>query len=335
MQDERFCVAMVASEKADLPEWIAGALEQDGIELSCRKCQNEKDLLEVAADADVIWTFGPNLVLTADVLPKLPACRAIFRSGSGVDALPVEAASNLGIYVCNSPESIAESVAEHTVALLFALIRQIPVDTRAVRAGIWQSSECGKSWHISRRVVGLVGFGRIARHVMSMLSGFQMRFLCHDPFVPDAVMHEHGVEPVTLDRLLTESDYISLHCPLVAATHQLIGEAELRKMKPLALLVNTSRGGVIDQKALYQALVEHWIGGVALDVTDPEPLDSDCDLLQLDNVVITPHVAAFSADFEDNFWRCSVDVLRDLRDGLYSKRSVNAARIDACERSNG
>lgn len=316
-------VALVSAEENEIPDYVPKAIRADGTVFVCAKCRTEDDLLRIASDARIIWTFGANLVITPEVLPKLSECRAIFRSGSGVDALPVEAAGKNGIYVCNSPEAIAESVAEHAAALLLALIRRIPSDDRNVRSGIWNSSPDGKDFHISRRTVGLIGLGRIARHFVKMLSGFEMRFVGSDPAVSAEEMRSLGVEMMPLDELLRCSDYISVHCPLLPATHHLIGKAQFEMMKPKALLVNTSRGGVIDEKALYDALASGRIGGAALDVTDPEPSSADNPLLQLDNVIITPHVAAFSADFRDNFFKASVDVINDLKIDKYAGHCVN------------
>jgi D-3-phosphoglycerate dehydrogenase len=320
-------VAMITRDEKELPGWIGPALGKEGIVLTCHNCRNEKELLALAGNAEVLWITGANPVLRAETLPKLPGCRAIFRSGSGVDDLPVEAASTRGIPVCNSPESIAEAVAEHAVSLLLALIRRIPADDRAVRSGTWSSSPDGRNWHISHRTLGLVGFGRIARHMIKMLSGFEMKTLCHDPYAPDDLLRGHGVESVSLDELLQRSDYVSLHCPLTQATRHLIGEAQLRRMKPNALLINTARGGVIDQSALCRALADGRIGGAALDVTDPEPPGIDSPLLRLENVIVTPHVAAFSADFAINFWNGAVAALVDICRGDYRSHCVNFDRL--------
>ncbi|OGV58383.1 MAG: hypothetical protein A2X49_10475 [Lentisphaerae bacterium GWF2_52_8] len=316
-------IALIAAEENEIPAYVAQEIRADGAELLCKKCRTEDELLRIAADADIIWTLGPNLVLSDAVLNKLPRCRAIFRSGSGVDELPLEAAAKRGIHVCNSPEAIAESVAEHTVALLFSLVRQIPFDDRQLRQGIWNSSLDGKDFHISRRTLGLLGLGRIARHVVKMLSGFEMRFLGYDPHVSQEEMSSIGVEMLSLTELLKRSDYVSIHCPLVPATRHLIGKTQFESMKPKALLINTSRGAVIDEKALYEALVARKIGGAALDVTDPEPPDPKNPLLQLDNVIITPHVAAFSGDFRENFFKASLAVIKNLKAGKYERHSVN------------
>lgn len=296
------CVMISAEENAIPAETIA-AVRADGIEIECRKCPTEAELIRFAADADVIWMFGPNPAMTASVLDHLPKCRALFRSGSGVDALPLRRAAELGIEIHNTPESIAESVAEHAVSLLFAMAHTIAEGDRNVRRGSWSDGLDIRRWHLTGRTLGMVGYGRIARHVEKMVSGFRMRVIHHDPFCADSI---------ALDRLLAESDFVSLHCPLTGETRHLIGARELRLMKKNAILVNTSRGPVVDEKALIEALKNGIIGGAALDVTDPEPPEKDNPLFQMENVIVTPHIAAFSADFEKNFWSCSAEKLKEL-----------------------
>ncbi len=295
--------AMITAEAHELPAETIQAIRDAGIEFICKKCMTEAELVEFASDADVLWMFGPNLALTADALEKLPKCKAIFRSGSGIDALPCAKAVELGIAVCNTPDSIAESVAEHAVALLFSLIRRIPQFDKEVRSGIWESGGTETKWHISGRTLGLIGYGRIARCVEKMVSGFRMNVIHYDPFAADSV---------ALDELLKTSDYISVHCPLTDDTHHLLSAREFDMMKDNALLVNTSRGPVIDEAALIEALKNHVIGGAALDVTDPEPPAADSPLYELNNLILTPHVAAFSADFDKNFWAYSVEKLKRL-----------------------
>ena len=212
-----------------------------------------------------------------------------------MDALPCAEAKELGIEVLNTPESIAESVAEHAVTLLFALIRRVVHYDKGVRAGDWELPN-GMNWHISGRTLGLVGYGRIARLVEQMVSGFRMKVLHYDPFVPDSM---------DLDELLKEADYVSLHCPLTDDTRGLIDARRLALMKPNALLVNTSRGPVVEESALVEALKNGTIAGAALDVLCEEPPPKNHPLFGLDNVILTPHIAAFSADFEKNFWTCS------------------------------
>jgi len=308
--------AMITAEENGIPAETLKAIRDAGIEIKCKKCATPAELVGFAKDCDVLWMFGPNIALTPEALHQLPACKAIFRSGSGIDALPLAAAKELGIAVCNTPDSISESVAEHAVSLLFALIRHIPQFDREVRGGVWNSGGEETHWHITGRTLGLVGYGRIARNVERMVAGFKMNVVHYDPYAPGSI---------PLDELLKTSDYISVHCPLTDETRHCISTAQFNMMKPNALLVNTSRGPVVDEKALIEALKAHRIGGAALDVTDPEPPAADSELLTItDNLILTPHVAAFSADFEKNFWAYSVEKLKALSSGDYMK--YNALR---------
>lgn len=289
-------VVLITGNEDAVPAEYLQQIRSAGIELACKKCSSEAEVEDFSRNADLIWMFGPNPGLTGDVLSRLPVCKGIFRSGSGLDALPQAAAEKLGIEVMNTPESISECVAEHAVALLFALVRRIPHYDRNVKRGVWELPE-GMNWHITGRTLGLVGYGRIARTVEQMLAGFRLNVIHYDPMLPDSM---------ELDELLAASDFVSLHCPLTDQTRGLIDARRLRLMKKNALLINTSRGPVVDEAALVQALKDGTIGGAALDVLCDEPPAEDHPLFVLDNVIITPHIAAFSADFEKNFWSCSV-----------------------------
>ena len=321
--NNKFIVAMIAAERKELPAWVTQRLDEiPNLEVRYALCKTEAQLLAIAADADMIWTRHLNYVLTPEVLPKLTRCKAIFRSGSGMDGYPVEAAAKHGIHCCNSPESISESVAEHAVTLLFSFIRQIPQANDALHAHkTFQLSDM--RWHISGRTLGLVGFGRIARRVVEMMAGFRMRILCFDPFANPQAMRDMNVQPASLEELLKESDYVSLHCPLTEETFHLIGEKQFAMMKPNAVLVNTSRGDVVDEEALVKALREKRIGGAAIDVTHIEPLPPDSPLLELPNLIVTPHDAAFSSDFEKNFYELSIQVILECQRGDY-RHSMNS-----------
>ena len=298
---------LISGDENSVPAVYLQQIRDAGIELECKKCVGEAETLEFSRGADLIWMFGPNRGLTGNVLKQLPECKGIFRSGSGLDALPCAEAEALGIAVLNTPESIAECVAEHAVGLLFALIRQIPQYDQRVRDGFVWGETPGLNWHISHRTLGLVGYGKIARLVEKMVQGFDMKVLHYDPFAADST---------PLDDLLRESDYVSLHCPLTDETRNLINADRLKLMKKNALLVNTSRGPVIDEAALAEAIANGTIGGAALDVMCDEPPAEDNPLFKLDNVIITPHVAAFSADFEKNFWSCSAKKVIDFAEKI-------------------
>ena len=178
--------------------------------------------------------------------------------------------------------------------------------TPASKRGKWEAAT-HIHWHISGRTLGLVGYGRIARAVEQMVKGFRMEVLHYDPMLPDSM---------PLDELLSRSDYISLHCPLTPETKGLINAEKFKLMKENALLVNTSRGPVIDEKALLDALDNGTLGGAALDVLSDEPPSADNPLLHCGKVILSPHLAAFSADFQKNFWSCSAKKVIAVRDEL-------------------
>ena len=301
-------VAYISGAESDIPAEYVKQLRDAGIVLDCKRCEGEEATAAFCADADFVWMRGRNMGLTGDVLKRLPKCRAIMRSGSGMDDVPCEAAKALGIQALNTPESIAECVAEHAVTLLFAAARRIVQYDRRVRdEHKW--SLLPMDWHLTGRTLGLAGYGHIARLVERMVGGFNMEVIHYDPYQENST---------PLEELLSRSDFVSLHCPLTPQTHHLMNAERFAMMKPKAILVNTSRGGVVDQSALVDALKKGIIGAAAIDVMDDEPVDrimpADSPLLDAPNLIITPHVAAFSADFVKNFWSCSVKRILDFRD---------------------
>jgi D-3-phosphoglycerate dehydrogenase len=313
----RLRVVLVANDLPPTPEWIGQRLAERGIELVERACGNAAEVAQAAGDADIVWIMGGACVITAEVLPSLRRCRVILRTGTGTDNIPVEAATRLGIVVANTPEATMDQVAEHAIGLLFAVIRQIAAQDRLVRQGIWDRHRAWADWHLAGRRLGLIGFGRIARLVAGKASGLGMKIVACDPIVDARMMADHGVEKVNLDELLERSDFISIHVPLSEQTRHLIGERELQRMRPQAVLINTARGGIIDQQALVRALSEGWIAAAGLDVLETEPPARDDPILRLDNVVLTPHIASYSDLFHDNFWNHSVETLVALsQDGL-------------------
>ncbi len=295
-------VVLVTAGEERLPAGTAEAIRAFA-DFKAKRCETPEELLATFPDAEVLWMFGPNLCLKPEALEKMPNVKALFRSGSGLDALPCDWAKAHGIGVYNTPESIAESVAEHTVALLISYIRQIPHYNARAKAGYEWGKVEGMDWHISHRTLGLVGYGAIARRVEKMMSGFDMKVIHYDPYASDST---------DLETLLSESDYVSIHCPLTPETKGLINAHRLSLMKKNALLINTSRGSVVDEEALADALDAGTISGAAIDVMCEEPPDVKSRLLQHPKCVVTPHVAAFSCDFEKNFFSFSVERLREI-----------------------
>jgi D-3-phosphoglycerate dehydrogenase len=315
--------ALVALDGQTVPDWVPTRLEQEGIDLAIQECQSDDDLARHAADADVVWLFGGSRVLTADNLGLLARCGAILRTGSGTDNVPVEAATQLGIVVANTPDALTDAVSDHAIGLLFAVLRQIAVHDRAVRAGVWDRSRAWPRWPLRGRTLGLVGFGRIAQRMVRKLAGFELAVLAHDPLVGAEAMAQHGARPASLDEVLSQADVVSVHCPLTPGTHHLIDERALRRMKPTAVLINTARGPVIDERALTRALSEGWIAAAGLDVFEQEPLGLDNPLLRLDNVVLTPHIAGHSDEYLEASWRLSAEAVVALANRRWPRAYVN------------
>ncbi len=177
--------------------------------------------------------------------------------------------------------------------------------------------------HMHGRVLGLVGFGRIPRLVARRLAGFDLTVLAYDPYVPAAVMMQTDVWPIDFDALLAQADFVSVHTPLTPQTRHLIGEPQLRQMKRSAILLNTSRGPVVDEPALVRALSESWIAGAGLDVFEQEPIDPANPLLKLDNVVVSPHIASSSDEYMNSCYRHTYEAILDLAGGYWPPSYVN------------
>lgn len=326
-----FKVALIGHSDPQVPAWVLAMLEASAITCACRQCDTPQQVVELAADAQVLWTFGSNPNFTASTwceviaaaLPQLKHCGAIVRSGSGTDNVPVAAATRQGVLVVNTPAATAEPVAEYAVALMLATARQVPFDAARVRAGQWSQPIPPTARSLSGKTVGLVGFGQIAQVVARRLRGFDVTLLVSDPAVDDGEVGRLGATLVSLEALLKRSDFISLHCPLLPSTRHLIGERQFAQMKPSAIVVNTSRGQVIDEAALIRALREGVIAGAGLDVLDQEPPAADHPLLSMDQVVVTPHVAAFSEQLFDRMWRLSVESIQALSRGRCPVSCVN------------
>lgn len=319
----RFKVAMVHMDPEELPPWVPETMANSDIEFVFQECETRAQLVACAADADVVWVFGGSPIVTAESLDDLTRCGALIRTGSGTDNIPIAAATAHGIIVANTPQAFNDGVSDHTIGLLLSVVRQIAIQDRTVRTGVWDREIAYPNWHLQGQTLGLIGFGHIARLVTRKLSGYEMTVLAHDPFVSPETVAEHGVQAASMEEVLSGSDFVSLHCPLLDATHHLVGERELRMMKPRAILINTSRGPVVDEQALYRALSEGWIAAAGLDVLEQEPPETDNPLFGLDNVVITPHIAGYSDESLEDSWRLSVETVLDLAQGRWPRSYVN------------
>lgn len=319
----RLTVRLVANDWPPTPDWVGQRLDEHGLDFAELACSGPSEVERAAVDADVVWVMGGARVISDKVLERLPRCRVILRTGTGTDNIPISDATELGIVVANTPEATTHQVAEHAIGLLFAVIRQIAIQDRLVRQGTWDRHRAWPGWHLVGQTLGLVGFGRIARSVARKASGLDMTIIASDPAVDAKTMKEHSVEKVSLDDLFSRADFVSVHVPLSENTRQLIGERELRLLRPRAVLINTARGGVIDQQALCRALSERWFAAAGLDVLEIEPPAPDDPLLALENVVLTPHIAGYSDLFPAQFWSHSVETLIEVARSGMPKWVVN------------
>jgi glyoxylate reductase len=265
--------------------------------------------------------------IDGSVLDRHPTLRVISNFAVGYDNIDVPAATERGVLVCNTPEVLTNATADHTWALLLAAARRIPESIAYVRDGKW------KTWgpllllgrEVSGATIGIVGLGRIGKEVAKRARGFDMRVLAFDPFEDAAFARDYDVSYVPLEQLLAESDFVTLHVALTPDTQHLISAAELDRMKPTAILVNASRGPVVDTDALVDALRNGSILGAALDVTDPEPLPADHPLVNMTNCIVVPHTASATVQTRD---RMADLAARNLLAGLRGERPPAAVNAD-------
>jgi D-3-phosphoglycerate dehydrogenase len=260
----------------------------------------ENELLELAAGADVLFTAGSRARINAQVLRAATRLRGIVTSSLGYNTIDIGACTQMGILVSNSPvETNYEGVLQHTLLLILALKRRLAFFQNWARSGQpWSPMEIAQIPELLEpgTTVGIVGFGRIGYRVARLFKqSFRTRVVVYDPYSPEDKAEQIGVEMVDdLDQLLRVSDIVTVHVFLSDETTHLIGARELRLMKSTALLVNTSRGPVVDERALIEALQSHQIAGAGLDVAEVEPMDTASPLLKMDNVIVTPHLAGGS-----------------------------------------
>jgi len=270
------------------------------------------EVIEHARDADALVVSSSPV--TRRVMESLEGLKVVVRTGVGYDVIDVPAATELGVVVVNVPDLWIREVANHALALLLAWNRRIVTLDREVRAGVWSSRIPGSTTgSLHGETVGIVGLGNIGSAFARRIAALETRVIACDPYVDDAHFAALGVERVDLMTLAARADYVSVHTLLNAETCGLISEAFLRRMKPTASLVNTSRGPVVDESALARALSEGWLAGAALDVFEEEPLGADSPLRRMDNVILTPHAAYYSSPAVAQVpRRCGEEVARVL-----------------------
>ena len=267
-------------------------LKEAGYEIMYREYPSEDELRDLVKEADAIVVRSKPKV-PKEVINSGKKLRIIARAGVGLDNIDVEEARKRGIMVVNAPAAPSRSVAELAIGLMLALMRKIAYADRKMREGRWVKKEC-VGYELQGKTLGVIGFGRIGREVARIARfGLGMKIIYYDVYKPpEEEVKNLDAEYRELDDLISEADVITLHVPLVKETYHLINEERLRKMKKTAVLINTSRGAVVDTEALIKALKEGWILGAGLDVYEEEPIPKDDPLTKFDNVVLTPHIGA-------------------------------------------
>jgi len=271
-------------------------------------------LLELVTDVYGIIAGVENF--DEEVFKAAKNLRIIARYGVGVDNIDIEKAKKYGIAVTNTKGANANGVAEHTVALIFALLRNIPVLNEEVKKGIWSRYEAKE---ITGSLVGFIGFGEIARLAAKKLCGFDVKLYAYDKYPDKKAADELEVKYASFDYILTNCDIISLHLPYTPETYRIIGENEFKEMKKGALFINTSRGQLVDEMALYHALVSGRLGGAAIDVYEKEPVDPDNPLLKLNNIICTPHIAGSTRQNHEKAGLMVAQAIIDFMEGRTPK----------------
>ena len=311
---------------------VADSINEKGIE-------NLREVAEVVVDtsitpeelANTIHEYDGIIVrsrtkLTADIIKKAENMKIIARAGVGVDNIDLDAATEKGIMVVNSPESTSVTVAEHTMGLILSMARKISIADKSVKDGKWEKKNF-MGVELRNKTLGVIGMGRLGSQVVNRCKAFGMDAMAYDPYLPEEVAKQMGVDLTDLDTVLKNSDFITIHVPLTPETKHSISAEQFEIMKDGAYIVNCARGGIIDEEALYDALVNNKIGGAALDVYEEEP-PKDSKLFELDNIVLTPHIAASTKEAQRDAAIIVADEIIDLAKGKNPRNVLNMPRID-------
>lgn len=266
----------------------------------------------------------------AEVLAKAERLKAIARAGVGVDNIDVPEATRRGVLVMNTPGGNTNAAAEHTLAMMLSLTRNIPAADATIRKGQWRSKKL-EGTELKGKTLGVVGLGKIGRAVAERARAFEMELLGYDPFLTDEMAAEMGAKLCDLEKLFAQSDFVTVHVPLTPKTKNLIDEKVLRNMKEGARIINCARGGIIDEAALAKALEEGWIRGAALDVFESEPLSEDHPFTKLDNIVLTPHLGASTAEAQEAVGLMAGHQMKDYLSKGEIRNAVNTIALDALE----
>jgi D-3-phosphoglycerate dehydrogenase len=287
---------------------------------------DQEDRIHQAAEAEVMVVSGAQI--TREMLTALPKLRGIVRLGIGVDTVDLKAATDLGVVVANVPDFCFHEVAEHTLALIFAVTRKIAFADRIARSGQWGPATNGRLKPMRRldgQTLGLIGFGRIGQTLARKARGLGLNVIAHDPYIAATASQLDGVALLSLEELLPQTDILSLHVPLTPHTRGLVGSRVFELLKPGAILINTARGPVVNETALDAALSSGRLAGAGLDVLEQEPMQIPHPLTQFDNVVITCHYASLSTESYTNLCQQVSEQVVQIIQGQFPRHFVNPA----------
>ena len=287
------------------------ALEDANAEVIQAPSSSEEDIIKSAEHADAILVTYAKL--NENILRSLKNCKAIGRFGIGVDNIDLKVAGELGISVNYVPDYCLDEVSDQAMAMIISMARKIPQSNKLVQSGRWEMPAVVPMYRLRGKTVGLIGFGNIPRLMTPKAQAFGFNVIAADPFAPKELFEKFNVESVTMDELYERSDFISVHAPLLPETKGLVNKEAFKKMKKTAIIVNTARGPLIDEKDLIEALDNKEIGGAGLDVVETEPLPEDSALIGRDNVILAPHTAFYSVEaLEELQTKAASDVARVL-----------------------
>jgi D-3-phosphoglycerate dehydrogenase len=259
-------------------------------------------------------------LLTRRVFENLPKCKVVARYGVGVDSIDLRAATDLGIIIANVPDYCIDEVASHAVAMMLTLTRKTAFFDRKVKSSQWDFRQGTPIHRIRGKTLGLIGCGKIGFEVAKRISAFGVKVMAFDPYIQRA---GEKIELTDFETVLRKSDFISIHCPLNESTRHLVGEQEFKKMERKPFLINTSRGPIVNEKALIQALEEGRISGAGLDVLETEPPSSKNPMLKMENVIFSPHVGFYSEESISELKRRTAKSVSDVLRGRWPGSVVN------------
>lgn len=313
----------------DVNEGGLAPLREAGFEVDKRTGLKGDELAEAIASADGLVVRSETKV-SAQLLDAAARLRVIGRAGVGVDNIDVPAATQRGVVVMNAPDGNTMTTAEHAIALLLALARRVPQGDASLKAGRWERKKF-VGVELRGKTLGVVGLGRIGRVVASRALGFEMRVVAFDPFVVPEQLREQGVEIASLEEVCARADFVTVHTPLTPETRGIIGAREFARMKQGVRVINCARGGLVDERALYEAIKDGRVAGAALDVFEEEPPPADHPLLSLEEVVATPHLGASTKEAQEGV---AVIVAEQMRDFFLTgavRGAVNTPTVGAQE----